>query len=85
MNKIKHLTIWLVLISCLLIFKNSVANSEGFLTSKVSIENNITKATFDRKHRFLLKKMFRLEDVRQQIYSNKSNEIRCKRYTIDAR
>lgn len=80
MNKIKHLTIWLVLASCLLIFKNSVANSEGFLTSKVSIESNITKATFDKKNRFLLKKMFRLEDVRQQIYSNKSKKGEALRY-----
>ena len=79
MNKIKYITIWLALSSCLLTFNNAVANSEGFLTSAVSGDVT-TKVAFDKKHQFLLKKMFNLNDVRQQIYSNKSKKGEALRY-----
>lgn len=79
MSKDKYALIYATILTIVLI-PYSANSEEGFLTSKVDVKTNDLKSSYDRKYQFLLKKMFKLEDVRQQIYSGKSKKSQAFKY-----
>jgi type IV pilus assembly protein PilQ len=52
----------------------------GFLTSKVSVENTVKKIDHDRQYQFLLKKMFNINDIEKNIFSNRLKKESALKY-----
>ena len=61
-------------LSQLLLVQPVLAEKEGFLTSKVSINTGVEKTDHDQQYRFLLKKMFNIKDLEQKVYAGKSKK-----------
>ena len=61
-------------LSQLLLVQPVLAEKEGFLTSKVSINTGVEKTDHDQQYQFLLKKMFNIQDLEQKLYAGKSKK-----------
>ena len=81
MNKMK-ISAAVVLTFSYLIFSHSVfAEAEGvFSSSEVSTAKDVDKIDYDQKYQFILKKMFNVKTVEQDIYSRKSNKGAALKY-----
>jgi type II secretory pathway component GspD/PulD (secretin) len=63
-----------IALSQLLLVQPVLAEKEGFLTSKVSINTGVEKTDHDQQYQFLLKKMFNIKDLEQKVYAGKSKK-----------
>ena len=65
-----------------LLFSHSVfAEAEGvFSSSEVSTVKDVDKIDYDQKYQFILKTMFNVKTVEQEIYSRKSNKGAALKY-----
>jgi len=81
MNKIKAKSIITILSSFLLTFNIAFADDTSvFSSSEVSTAKDVDKIDYDKKYQFILKKMFKVETLEQDIYSRKSNKGAALRY-----
>lgn len=81
MNKIKAKSIIIFLSSFLLTFNIAFADDTSvFSSSEVSTAKDVDKIDYDKKYQFILKKMFKVEELEQDIYSRKSNKGAALKY-----
>ena len=76
----RNLFLILVLSGHLLVTKHAIANNNGFLSGLLDESTEQVKETFDKKHQFLLKKMFNVEDIKEQLFLNKSKKGEALRF-----
>jgi type II secretory pathway component GspD/PulD (secretin) len=80
MTKNKSRFSYFLVLSLSVLSYSAAANSDGFLSSKIDSENTSNKINLDRKYQFLLKKMFRVDDIENDIFSRKSKKGAALRY-----
>ena len=80
MTKNKSIFSYFLVLSLSVLSYSVLANSDGFLTSKIDSETTSNKIDHDRKYQFLLKKMFRVDDIENDIFSRKSKKGAALRY-----
>ena len=80
MTKNKSIFSYFLVLSLSVLSYSVLANSDGFLTSKIDSETTSDKIDHDRKYQFLLKKMFRVDDIENDIFSRKSKKGAALRY-----
>lgn len=81
MNKMKAKPLITILSSFLLTFNLAFADDgRVFSSSEVSTAKDVDKIDYDKKYQFILKKMFKVETLEQDLYSRKSNKGSALKY-----
>ena len=80
MTKNKSALSYALVLSLSVLSCSVLANSDGFLSSKIDTETTSDKIEHDRKYQFLLKKMFKVDDLERDIFSRKSKKGTALRY-----
>jgi len=80
MTKNKSRFSYFLVLSLSVLSYSVLANSDGFLSSKIDSETTSDKIDHDRKYQFLLQKMFRVDNIENEIFSRKSKKGEAIRY-----